>query len=289
MVLVLLLTSALLAGCLGGDDDPAAESGDNGNGGPVEGTGSLTGRVFTIDLDIVTGARASLVDDGELIAEARSDEEGRFQIDNVEPGTYRLQVTATCCREAARGVEIVEGETTNVDLQLERFSAADLATPYVEEFEWTGFLACGYVVLIRAGDACQDLDDQAERTHPFELEPGIKTVTASLIWDSPGITGEELQYGMARLPCTQGTAGACSTPGDYYGYTVGTSPLELRIDEGDSTPSFEGLEETTDVQLRVFPPFSSDLDVYYNVEFTVYYQLHYNQPAPENFIATPDN
>lgn len=279
-----LLLVTLFAGCLGGDDEPAPQGGDPSE--PEDGTGSVEGRVFTEDLNEVADARISLVADGELLEETRSAEDGRYEILNVEPGEYRIQITAPCCREHVQGIEVVEGETVKVEVQLTLFSSDDLQEPYVEPYEWSGFMACGYVLLVLAGDACSDVDDQSDRTLPFQIEPGLETVTAGLMWGSPGVAGDRLQYGFARDPC-EGTT--CTTPTDYYAYASGESPVLLRADAGDENggQSFADIEETKDVQMRVFPEFYN-VNVFYQQEFTIHYQLHYHQRAPEEYNPLPD-
>lgn len=283
LVAILLFAGIALAGCLGGDDTIDRSDGTEGSGQPDEGTGSIKGRVLTEDLDEVPNARVSLVQDAELVAEASTGDDGRYAIDSVAPGQYRLQITAPCCREHVQGIEVIEGETVNVDIQLTRFTATDLQMPYMTEYEWSGFLACAFSAYALATDGCASVDPEAERTTFFEVQPGLKTLTAALVWEAPGFTGNELQYGVAT------TCGTCTTPTDYYGYDVGTSPLELRIDEGEGNGgrSWEGMEETTELQWRVFPPFYT-VEVYYQVEFTVYYQLHYHAPAAEGYNPLPD-
>lgn len=280
------LIAMVLAGCLGGEDDLEGNTDDGANGEPEEGTGNIAGRVLTEDLDEVANANVALVADGELVAEARSQEDGGYEVRNVEPGQYRLQVTAPCCREFVQGVEVVEGETTRLDVQLARFTADDLRQPYVQEFEWNGFMACGYVAYVLAGDACDTFDDQSDRTHPFEIEPGIETLTAGLTWGSPGVAGDRLQYGFARDPCEGAT---CTTPTDYYGFNSGESPVLLRTDAGSENggQSMAGIEEPIEVQMRVFPEFYN-VNVFYQQEFTVFYQLHYHAPAPEDYNPLPD-
>ncbi len=282
-LLGLLLTTGLLAGCLGGDDEPA-RGGDDAD--DEANTGTVKGRVLTLDLNEVENARVALVEDNELLEEVRSDAEGHYEIKNVEAGTYLLQVSAVCCKQHVRSVQVEAGQTVPADVQLERFTADDLKEPVVKEFEWTGFMACGFVTLILAGDACEDVDEESNRTNGFEIEPGLESLTATLVWGSPGLAGDRLQYGLARDPCDGAT---CSTPGDYYGYNSGESPVELRIDagEGNGDQSWEDIEETTNVQLRVFPEFDN-VNVFYQQEFTVYYHLHYHQKAPEDYDPSPD-
>ncbi len=283
-ILGLCLFAMVLAGCLGGDDSTPVD--DASDPEPEEGTGIVEGQVLTEDLDAVADARVSLVADSELVAEERTEEDGKYKIMNVEPGEYRIQITAPCCREHAQGVQVEEGETVKVEVRLTMFTSDELKEPYMQEFEWSGFMACGYVAMVLAGDACQGVDDKSDRVHPFEIDPGLASVTAGLVWGSPGVAGDRLQFGFARDPC-EGTT--CTTPTDYYGYASGESPVLLRADAGDENggQSFKDIEETKDVQMRVFPEFYN-VNVFYQQEFTVYYQLHYHQKAPEEFNPLPD-
>lgn len=295
-LIIVMFVASLLAGCIGGDDvDPSSEDDDENS--PEEGLGSLTGTIVTISLDPVENARVNLVTDGELVAETQSDEEGHYTINNIEPGEYRLQVTAPCCREHAQGVSIEEDDSTDVSIQLELFSSDDLQQPYVEQFDWTGFLACnvraaaGANVCALAGDPSGDDDF----LHVWEIREGVESVVTGMVWDSPGASlGDELVliFEVDGRPNSDPT----------YDRGDGLSPLEIRADAGDVIADypeedddghnihqydFENVEDSLDVMYRVFA--GGTVNIVYQQQFTVYWDVYYWEAAPEDASAVPDS
>lgn len=279
-----------MAGCIGGDDvEPA--SGDEDQNGPEEGLGSLTGTVVTTSLEPVENARVNLVADGELATEGSTDEEGQYSVNNIEPGEYRVQITAPCCREHAQGISIEEDETAEVNVQLEPFSSDDLQQPYVEQFEWTGFLACnlragaGANVCSLAGDPSGDDDF----IHYWEIREGVQSVVTGMVWDSPGASlGDEL----VLIFEVSGRSNSDPT----YDRGDGPSPLEIRADAGDVIAEydeeiheydFENVEDSLELQYRVFA--GGTLNVVYQQQFTVYWDVYYWEAAPEDASAVPDS
>lgn len=78
--------------------------------------GAVTGRVVDAESGSpLAGARVTLVETGRF---ATTDEDGRFRIANVAPGTYRLQVQTISYRTAEQTVQVREGETVEVDVGL---------------------------------------------------------------------------------------------------------------------------------------------------------------------------
>lgn len=282
------LAASLVAGCIGGDDvDPAAE---NEEDRPQEGLGTLSGTIVTTSLDPVENARVNLVAETDLVAEGATDEDGRYTINNIEPGEYRVQVTAPCCREHAQGVSITEDERVEVNVQLEPFSSDDLQQPYVEQFDWTGFLACnvrasaGANVCSLAGDPSGDDDF----IHYWDIREGVQSVVTGMVWDSPGASlGDEL----VLIFEVSGRSNSNPT----YDRGDGTSPLEIRADAGDVIANynedihqydFENVEGSLELQYRVFA--GGTVNIVYQQQFTVYWDVYYWEAAPEGATAVPD-
>lgn len=279
---LILILGAALAGCLGGDDaQPTGNDDDDGT--PAEGTGTITGRVLTSDLSEIEGANVALVDDGELVADTQSDETGEYRLENIEPGQYRLQVGAVCCREGVQGVEVVEGETVTVDMQLDRFTAADLKEPFVEEFDWTGFLACGAGAVGVTTNPCF-LDESSDNVHEFQVEEGINALAFGMTWESAGgIFGEDLYVTLENNDCD---ATECSYE---YGELEGPDPLSMVINNGDISDdewTWDKVEEPRELQFRVFPSF--EVAVVYQQAFTVHWHVFHNQEAPGDYTPIPD-
>lgn len=281
-IVVVLLMSALLAGCISGDDPTPADDGDD-EARTSDDTGSITGRVLTEDLTDVEGARIALVDEGELVAEATSRENGQYTLNDIEPGDYRLQFNAPCCREHVQGVNVQAGEVTNVDVQLVRFTAADLKEPWIDrDGEWTGFISCAAGIAVNAVNPCV-LDPSNDNVHTFTVSPGIQELVAVMDWDPVGgASGESFRLRFEEAGC--GGVGSCT-----YGAAEGTPPIFMYADEEYSQggpKAWSNVEEDYDVYWRVFP--SWDPGVAYQQEFTVLWHVFYHQDAPDDYDPRPD-
>lgn len=284
LFVVLLFSAALLAGCLGGDDDSQINNDDDDDANAQD-TGVVRGRVLTVELKEVVNARVSIVADSDVVEEARSSENGNYEIRGVEPGSYRLRVATACCKEDVQAIQVEAGNTLEVDVQLEPYTDDDLKVPFVDELEWDGFISCGVgsPVLVISVCSLEELDDPNDDfLHRFDLNEGLKSVTVGMVWEaSGGVLGQEMQIFMERDGCGLG----CES-GETYGGESGTSPLEFRVDSPGGDLSFEEIDVNRTVQYRVFPSF--DANVFYQQPFTVYYHMHYHKAAPEGYDPIPD-
>lgn len=284
VLIAVLLFLSLLAGCIGGDDALDIEDQDNDD---LSGdTGSLKGKVLTVDLRELPGARVALIADGELVKEGTTDENGNYVLRGIEPGQYRLQVSAVCCREHVRAVNIEAGKEAVADIQLEPFTDADLQTPFMEPYEWNGFLSCALgspALVIALCSAAEDPND--DFIHFFDIQYGVRTIVLGMEWDAAGgVLGNELQIILENEGCG---LGSCS---HEYGRAEGTSPLFVLAngpDSGDWAFSEIDPGDTRPLQIRVFPAFSANL--YYQQPFTVHYHVFYHAQAPEGYDPLPDS
>jgi hypothetical protein len=318
LTVALLIMSALFAGCLGGDD---LASDDDTIDERQEGTGTVTGSIFTLDLQPINNAQVRLVQGEHIASEGTTDPQGRYTLRNVEPGEYRLQVSAACCRENVRVINVVEDETTTADLQLEPWTEDDLQIPRVERYEWTGFLACtlrffnppgphhdmdvdGIPLGVSGVNVCglveivpailgEDPITDDDFLHVFEAGPGLKTVVGGMEWRAPGAAlGDELAITME--------VNGRPNQAPRYASTVGHSPLEFRADAGHVVENYEeeiddhnihqyefdNLEDNLELMFRIFA--GGMMNIVYQQQFTVYYDLYYWEPAPEDATALPD-
>lgn len=291
-----MITASLLAGCIAGEDsDPAQETQEQE--GPDDGYGTIEGTIVTVDLNPVEGARVHVVSDAELVAETTTSPDGTYTINNVEPGEYRLQVTAPCCREFAQGILVQEDEVLDVSVQLEVFTKDDLQEGYVEQFEWTGFIACS--VRARSGvpqqpysgvSVCSIYDPTGDDDflHTWEIREGVKTVVGGMTWRNPSVgLGDELSLIFE-------VAGRPNSPPNYA-YADGTSPLEIRADAGAVIEEydeeiheydFENVDGSLELMYRVFA--GGQVTVVYQQQFTVFWDVYYWEQAPEGASALPD-
>jgi hypothetical protein len=291
-----MLLSTLMAGCLGGDDLPE----DTQDLQTEEGMGTVSGLILTIHLNPVSNANVRLVQDNDIIAEATTETDGRYRMTNIEPGEYRLQVSAACCRENVRAVTVVADEVASVDLQLELFSADDLQVARVEQYEWTGMLLCSVSTVVIGVSVCsapdlilEDLgEDPATDDHfltTFEVGRGLKSIVGAMEWRAPGAAlGDELWVLMEAEDVL---------PNDPPRYVDvgGRSPLEFRVDAGFVESNydedlhqwdFNNIEETLELRYRIFA--SGNTNLVYQQQFTIYYDLYYWEAAPDQATALPE-
>ncbi len=282
---VVTLAVAVLAGCMGSDDEPEPGEGDGASNGSSKETGMLEGTVMDEDLIPIGSARVSVVANETLQAEAEVDDQGDYRLTGIEPGQYRLQITASCCREHVQGVTIEAGETARVNVQLIRFTEDEIGTPYVESDDWTGFVSCSYRDATGGGyhsGPCEDLDDNTDRVHELELKRGLKTIVVGMQWDS------ELTNLQERLVLRHYVAPWQSSAPTFFRIDAG-SPIEARIGPEDASSGeelyFENIEDSWDTEFQVWA--GGTPNVVYQQPFTVWYDLYYWEEAPEGASALP--
>ncbi len=278
-----LLLSVTLAGCLGdGGEEP--QGGSDGNGSGSGSGGALEGQVIDMDLNQLEGAQISLVQDDSLVEETRSGEDGRYRLEDIEPGEYRVQFTAPCCRESVQGVTIVAGDVTEASARLEPYTQAELGEPYIDTGgEWTGFLACGF----GAGETVNPcaVDPSSDNVHDWDVEEGVEGVAITVDWDpAGGVLGTGLEVNIENQGCYRVE---CS---HRYEVLDGPPPLQTVINNEDIEDEdwhWDQVEGKRDLQFRVFP--SSEPNVVYQQEFTVYWDVFYFQQAPADHDPSPDD
>lgn len=127
-LVVAMLCLVMLAGCAGSDAD--AGVGTDGTGAPPdaapeptvgESEGSIAGVVTDEDLLPLPNVRVTIV---ETLDSAVTDASGAFTINDLEPGSYRLEFARTGYNSALRPADVAAGEVTRVELQLDRLEVA---------------------------------------------------------------------------------------------------------------------------------------------------------------------
>lgn len=282
---VAIVATMALAGCLGSEEDLEPGEGDDLSNGSSENTGIVEGRVMDEDLVPVSGARISVVQNDTLHAETEADDQGEYRVTGLEPGQYRVQITASCCREHVQGVTVEAGETASVNVQLIRFTEDEIGTPYVESDQWTGFVSCSYRDATGSGyhsGPCEDLDDNTDRIHELELKRGLKTIVVGMEWDS------ELTNLQERLVLRHYVAPWQSNAPTFFRIDA-ESPIEVTIGPEDARDGedlyFENIESAWTTEFQVWA--GGTPNVVYQQPFTVWYDLYYWEEAQEGASALP--
>ncbi len=288
-VLALILLSAAVAGCLGGDSTDTTQPSDPGSGGgggggpkndPVEeGEGDLRGMVLDDGYSPVSGASVRLTQDGATVEHTSTGPDGLYEFTKIPAGGYRLEGTASCCREKVEKVTVKAGEEVVQDLRLERQSGEERQRPFrTQPFEWNGVMTCG-VSLMEASEApCDFEESNHDVQHNWNVTQGLRTLYVYVEWEAQP-TGEELYVEVAR--------GEQFT----YGEVEGSSPLVLRIDNDDyeeqPAVQWENIEDQMGLSVNVLP--GGDVGVFYELQFTVVLIEFHWREAPENFeFQLPD-
>jgi hypothetical protein len=274
---VLFLTAVAAAGCLSADPlDPsgseAADSAPTPAGAMIHGAVMDENIVFVRDALVVVRSAA-------VLQQTMTDASGRYQISGLEPGLYRVQVTAACCRQYLAEVTLQPDEERMHNVRLELFDLEDF--PYEESFHWEGFLACG-LNYGNLGASCGNLDSNNERQLRFDVYPGLKTMLVAMDWTPNADSwGEELRFRVMRGDCNS-NGNSCT-----YAHVRGPPALESAIDDrtGPSDYQFQNLTKEQRITVRVWPDGSPNL--VYQQPFTMYFRLHYLAPAPEGATALP--
>lgn len=167
--------------------------------------------------------------------------------------------------------------------------------PYVVSMEWEGHLACtvrwpselpysglnacGAVEILVPGAVGDDF------LLEWQIEEDLETVVGAMVWE-----GDTLEPDLHLL---MEVAGMSGSPPRYVD-DQGGSPLQWRVDAGfveGNYPDhlhqydFNNVEGSLDLQFRVFA--GGDLNVVVDQPFTIYWDLYYGEPAPEDASALP--
>lgn len=284
-LVAVIFAVAVLAGCVGSDDEPAPGTQDGSEENATDGSGTLEGVVMDEDLNPVDGARVSVVANDSMLAETETDDQGRYRITDIDPGEYRVQITASCCREHVQGVTIEADETAGINVQLIRFTQDEVGTPYVERGEWTGFLSCSYRDAQGSGNhllPCEDLDDNTDRIHDLDLKRGLKTIVVGMDWDN------ELTNFQGQLVLRHYVAPWQSNSPTFFRIDA-EPPIEVTIGPEDASSGedlyFENIESTWNTQFQVWA--GGTPNVVYQQPFSVWYDLYYWEEAPDGASALP--
>lgn len=279
--LALLFLIAGLAGCFGGDDDPEVGDGEDEND---EDKGRIEGEVVAEDnLDPIRSATVNLVEGGELVSNVTTEADGSFVMRNVEPGTYRIQVSATCCREGIASVTVEAGETHTVNFRLQRHGEVIIRTPFLDrDGEWEGLISCAAAATGQNPmfpGPCQTDPNHSHR-HIEVFGAGVKTITFFMEWDPAGVAGgDNLRFTASNLNAGLHT----------FGEVEGSSPLELQVHNSEIEEDgnrFDAFEAGWVARLQV-EPVSDLVDVVYQQPFTVYYHVHYWEEGDPGYSAAP--
>ncbi len=307
ITVTVLLMATVLAGCT--DNEPTFDEEEAAEGLELEATdttGVIRGVVVDPAIRPVPGVTITLpLDDGTLTTE--TNEEGAFGFADLQPGSYFVKASKPGWFDAQSSVEVVANVDRPAVVKI-LFEPNPSTAPYVQAYQFDGFIECSFSLLLVGFAACSVAnDDQTQVTNDrfisIEELDDIPTWSQSeMVWEasqavSPGLT---LLY---------------SVPGDEALYTnyaedEGESPLlvtadDITLDEhavGDEEPLiirvFDSPMEGTDVlgdvdgdgcfDRPVLGGCTTGLGMTIQEEFTIYTHTFYHFTPPEGWRFTND-
>lgn len=246
-------------------------------------TGSIAGEIVDSAFEPIPGATARLYNQTKTLTNTSSDDEGKFTINKVLPGKYQIEFDSECCRSSIESVEVKSGETTTTTVVLEFWASEE---PYVAGDEWNGFASCFFPPLY----SCSP-DPNHDTTHEVEVSEGIETLLVHMEWTegtAEGINAEECySLKMSVRPNDEFNNGWLYTPDACL-----SPPIQFRLDAGamGDLPGNSGsydFENITDTMRLYFQLSTSSTNIVLQQPFTVHWEEHYFEPAPEDANAAP--
>ncbi len=222
----------------------------------LEETGDVQGRVFSHQLEPIEGALLELRQDESPAYSEQTDHQGFYSFEDVEPSTYRLDVSADGFLTHSTMVMVEADELIQFDFML-------APEPYVDgPHEWRGFISCWVSTALD----CGAVDENHDTLSGASLDEGLETASFLLAWEGDYyLHADELRLQVRH------------DDGNVLAEATGTSPIQIRIDDG--------FEDATDLSFHVLP---TDTSIVYQQTFTLWWALHYWAPAPAGYSPLPD-
>ncbi len=239
---LLALASLLLAGCASVEPEPVQD--DPGNVDVVvdDTTGAIRGVV--VDASISPIAEADVVAEGAGERfETKSNEEGIFVFNQLDPGVYFVTVSKDLHTESQTSVQVEAGleDPPIVRVQIERLYDVD---PFITQEKFKGFFQCAYSLLVSSTcvndysricnpntvpvccpggcfpELARTLDN---REYVTELGENWGTVNIEMVW-KPSVAGTSAEMGMTvSYKAREGAS-------HWWSSNSGESPMITRLD-----------------------------------------------------------
>lgn len=252
LLMVALLAATALAGCSddpapADDDEPAFEDLDLQS---TDTTGIIRGVVIDDAIVPVEGVTVHLVGQDK---QATTTADGLFGFDNLDEGTYFLEMTKPGYAKVQQSADVVAGvaDPAIVKVLMQRLPGTE---PYMNQVQFTGYVGCSVAMWVVERNLCSAAGDPDRgQVIDFGDAKMPDTLQTELVWDYTQVIGERLT--IIEYAITEQGA-------QRIGNVWGLSPQICRVgpeapcDNGDGTGGGgTGLNETNfdgRVEMRVF-------------------------------------
>lgn len=285
-LLVSLVVLPAVAGCLGGDDAPKATDdetcGDQCKleGEVKEGLGKITGKIIDDAFNPISKANVTL---RELELTTKTDDQGRFAFNDLEPATYTVFAQNPPTHKAnGKQIEVKPTEVTEADIILELLPPP--SEPYFVEDDIVGLIGCSVAYqIIQGSDLCGkgvggvSGNPNAKTVFDFPLDSGLTTFFLTVTTESASLTGEqELSVAFSKPVGIPGTTGKTPLAGKW------------EFTEENAWPSWQNKDQTMTIDIRASHE-ASQPQVAYEQQIHLWLAFFYNgYPAPDGYDPVQD-
>lgn len=279
----------LLAGCAGSDDPgPAPEDFEELELEATETKGLIRGVVVDDAIRPIAGAQVDLRGAAAELS-TTSSAEGLFGFDQLEPGTYFLQVSRLGYRTTQSSAEVVAGVDEPPIARILLATDLSFVAPYFEQYIFEGFMECstgaaaggGYAYL----NACSGSDElfpNDKTTERYVLSGYPSWVQSEMIWESTQAVSKSLAHNF-HYPDPDETDGQKDLSAE------GESPLLNTMDNETAKEYLEGLDfqegDNLTLRMRIFTRATDGTGpaLTFQQRFTVYTTVFYGYLPPEGW------
>lgn len=252
----------LLAGCSGGKQDAAA---------PLEATattGLLRGVVVDEAIRPLRGVRITVPQPDGTVLNSTTAEDGAFAFGDLVPGGYIVQASKLGYLDTALAANVTAGDGDPDGLRVQ-MRADVLNAPFVEVFQFTGFLQCSFTVFVARVAACNPSEAGQPLCNPTGICTGpvnnltsdkfmavhsvsrqaVRFLQSELVWEA----GSSLSSSLKAVPGSRDPADGKIN--DYRPFE-GESPLAMPMDGAVAQALFIG--NGKDLVVRVFSGYMNE-------------------------------
>lgn len=232
-ILVVLAFIALsLAGCSDGSSPPADDDDpfDDLPQDPVSADkGLIRGIVIDPSIVPVEGATVTLLGANK---EATSNADGAFVFNDLDPGTYFLEVSKVGFSKVQASTTVVAGvaKPDIVKVQIDRLPGTE---PRVETYEDVGFIVCGWGVPVTYGYCGEELGTPDDFRLQYEITGTPRWIQVEIVWESGNPSSTNLY--MINSFCPPENKDSCPgaiAAGRRWDEGTYQSPAVMRTPEG---------------------------------------------------------